>query len=90
MSFICPSCRQVASRVYDSRHNDGGQAVRRRRKCSCGYKFTTYEITSDAYSKLEAIGRAASTLATIQQEASRIEVPSAPPKSGLRPRLYES
>lgn len=41
--MTCPSC-QSATRVLESRHADGGAAVRRRRQCAgCGRRFTTYE-----------------------------------------------
>jgi len=40
----CPFCRHEDSRVVDSRLNDGGSSVRRRRQCpACGRRFTTYE-----------------------------------------------
>ena len=40
----CPACSYDSTRVVDSRLNDAGDAVRRRRQCeSCGSRFTTYE-----------------------------------------------
>jgi transcriptional repressor NrdR len=40
----CPFCRHSDSRVVDSREQDEGQAIRRRRSCtSCGKRFTTVE-----------------------------------------------
>ena len=41
----CPYCGSSRkSQVIDSRSTDGGQAIRRRRKCpGCGGRFTTYE-----------------------------------------------
>jgi transcriptional repressor NrdR len=40
----CPYCRHADSRVVDSREQDEGQAIRRRRSCqSCGRRFTTVE-----------------------------------------------
>ncbi|MFF8513309.1 transcriptional regulator NrdR [Streptomyces sp. NPDC015492] len=40
----CPFCRHRDSRVVDSRGNDGGTAIRRRRKCpGCSRRFTTTE-----------------------------------------------
>ncbi|MDR2491881.1 MAG: transcriptional regulator NrdR [Coriobacteriales bacterium] len=42
--MLCASCGSKESRVIDSRENDDGTAIRRRRVCeSCGYRFTTYE-----------------------------------------------
>ena len=40
----CPYCRHADSRVVDSREQDEGQAIRRRRSCqACGRRFTTIE-----------------------------------------------
>ncbi len=40
----CPFCRHSDSRVLDSREQDEGQAIRRRRSCQqCGRRFTTLE-----------------------------------------------
>lgn len=40
----CAECGKPDTDVIDSRaHEDWG--VRRRRKCSCGTRFTTYEMT---------------------------------------------
>ncbi len=40
----CPYCRQNDSGVIDSRELQGGESVRRRRRCNaCGERFTTYE-----------------------------------------------
>jgi transcriptional repressor NrdR len=40
----CPVCPSTSTRVVDSRLNDSGDAVRRRRECEeCGTRFTTYE-----------------------------------------------
>ena len=43
----CPFCRHADSRVLDSREQDEGQAIRRRRSCQkCGRRFTTLEETT--------------------------------------------
>ncbi|GMA18848.1 transcriptional regulator NrdR [Arsenicicoccus piscis] len=43
----CPFCRHTDSRVIDSRANDDGTAIRRRRQCpECGRRFTTVENAS--------------------------------------------
>jgi transcriptional repressor NrdR len=43
----CPFCRFGDSRVVDSRVNDDGTAIRRRRQCpECGRRFTTVETAS--------------------------------------------
>jgi len=40
----CPYCRHADSRVIDSREQDEGQLIRRRRSCAeCGRRFTTVE-----------------------------------------------
>ena len=42
--MICPYCRNLDSRVVDSRTADDGAAIRRRRSCpACGRRFTTQE-----------------------------------------------
>ncbi|MBO4853028.1 MAG: transcriptional repressor NrdR [Schwartzia sp.] len=41
----CPYCKELDSRVIDSRAADDGNSIRRRRECtSCGRRFTTYEV----------------------------------------------
>lgn len=43
----CPFCRHPDSRVLDSREQDEGQSIRRRRSCQeCGRRFTTLEQAS--------------------------------------------
>jgi transcriptional repressor NrdR len=40
----CPFCSAIGTAVVDSRLNDEGDVVRRRRQCTaCGKRFTTYE-----------------------------------------------
>ncbi len=40
----CPNCGCLEDKVIDSRLNDDGVSIRRRRECvSCGKRFTTYE-----------------------------------------------
>lgn len=41
----CPICNFQDSRVLDSRPQDDGASIKRRRECpSCGKRFTTYEV----------------------------------------------
>ena len=41
----CPFCGDTESKVVDSRHNEDGLSIRRRREClACQRRFTTYEI----------------------------------------------
>ena len=40
----CPYCRELESRVIESRPGDDGEVIRRRRECTnCRRRFTTYE-----------------------------------------------
>jgi len=40
----CPYCHEFESRVIDSRANEDGDSIRRRRECNvCKRRFTTYE-----------------------------------------------
>jgi transcriptional repressor NrdR len=40
----CPFCSNLQDKVIDSRENEDGLSVRRRREClKCGKRFTTYE-----------------------------------------------
>ncbi len=40
----CPFCGDQESKVVDSRHNEDGNSIRRRRECiTCQRRFTTYE-----------------------------------------------
>ena len=41
----CQYCGSVRSKVIDSRQNEDGTSIRRRRECEdCGKRFTTYEV----------------------------------------------
>lgn len=43
----CPFCSADDTQVIDSRVNDEGDSIRRRRKCSaCDKRFTTYETSA--------------------------------------------
>jgi transcriptional repressor NrdR len=45
----CPFCKGNKDRVVDSRTGEGGNVIRRRRKCElCRKRFTTYERIEDA------------------------------------------
>ena len=40
----CPKCKNLETRVIDSRLSDDGLSIRRRRECEkCGSRFTTFE-----------------------------------------------
>ncbi|MDP2103695.1 MAG: transcriptional regulator NrdR, partial [Candidatus Gracilibacteria bacterium] len=40
----CPKCRNLDTKVIDSRMTEDGQSIRRRRECEkCESRFTTFE-----------------------------------------------
>ena len=41
--MICPICKKGETSVEDSRPTEDGTAIRRRRLCVCGERFTTFE-----------------------------------------------
>ena len=41
--MICPICKKGETSVVDSRPTEDGTAIRRRRLCNCGERFTTFE-----------------------------------------------
>ena len=41
--MLCPFCKTGDTSVVDSRPTEDGTALRRRRTCSCGERFTTFE-----------------------------------------------
>ena len=41
--MLCPLCREKDPSVGDSRPTEDGTAIRRRRQCVCGHRFTTFE-----------------------------------------------
>ena len=42
--MVCPFCNKVETSVIDSRKNNEGNSIRRRRECpTCNLRFTTYE-----------------------------------------------
>jgi transcriptional repressor NrdR len=52
----CPYCRNPDSRVVDSREQDEGQVIRRRRACQeCGRRFTTVEEATLAVIKRSGV-----------------------------------
>jgi transcriptional repressor NrdR len=52
----CPYCRFPDSRVVDSREQDEGQSIRRRRSCpDCGRRFTTVEEATLAVIKRSGV-----------------------------------
>jgi transcriptional repressor NrdR len=44
LHMVCPYCEKIETNVIDSRKNNDGKSIRRRRECpSCEIRFTTYE-----------------------------------------------
>ena len=42
--MVCPYCNKEETNVVDSRKNNEGNSIRRRRECpKCDLRFTTYE-----------------------------------------------
>ena len=41
--MLCPFCKTGDTSVVDSRPTEDGNAIRRRRTCTCGQRFTTFE-----------------------------------------------
>ena len=41
--MICPCEKKGETSVVDSRPTEDGTAIRRRRLCICGHRFTTFE-----------------------------------------------
>ena len=42
--MVCPYCNKQETNVVDSRKNNEGNSIRRRRECpKCNLRFTTYE-----------------------------------------------
>ena len=41
--MICSTCKKGETSVVDSRPTEDGTAIRRRRLCVCGNRFTTFE-----------------------------------------------
>jgi transcriptional repressor NrdR len=43
--MLCPFCGHTESKVVNSRQNQKGDSIRRRREClKCGHRFTTFEV----------------------------------------------
>jgi transcriptional regulator NrdR family protein len=47
VGITCPDCLSPLTFVSDSRPQADGVAVRRRRECANGHRFTTYEIAAE-------------------------------------------
>ena len=76
----CPACHvRAGNTVVDSRANDDGSWVRRRREClACQARFTTYELGVDLREKLDLFDaqhtRANEIAAELREMARCLEV----------------
>jgi transcriptional regulator NrdR family protein len=54
-SITCPECGGKRVATVDSRKSSYRDmpAIRRRRLCKCGYRWTTYEMSSEDLQKIE-------------------------------------
>jgi transcriptional repressor NrdR len=75
----CPFCKEDDDKVIDSRSTDGGQCIRRRRRClKCRRRFTTYE-------RIEGAIR----LAVIKRDGSRMPYDRGKMLEGIRRAAYK-
>ncbi len=65
-SIECPECGRDDSQVIDSRRANG--AIRRRRRCICGVRYTTYEspVYEGAMLPAELINRLLAEIEALQ------------------------
>ena len=52
--FQCEACGSRETGTTDTRAAEDGM-TRRRRECECGHRFTTYEISADAFEQLQML-----------------------------------
>ncbi|MET1232006.1 MAG: transcriptional regulator NrdR [Candidatus Limnocylindrales bacterium] len=72
----CPTCGEAETRVIDSRDQDEGSTIRRRRECvACESRFTTFE-------RIEA-----ARLTVVKRDGSRVEFDHDKLASGLAKAL---
>lgn len=74
-AMICPECGRTKTRVIDSRVV-GVSTTRRRRECrnrKCKARWTTYEITSEAFEWLNAQARIAIEAKRLRDTADVLE-----------------
>lgn len=56
MDMNCPACGSSEhGRVLETRTLGNGVVLRRRRACSCGHRWTTYEVNDDAIRSVEKL-----------------------------------
>lgn len=67
-AFRCRSCGGVDTEVIDTRRSAAFR-IRRRRKCKCGNRFTTYEIPAEEF---EIINIDGGVVAKLRRDARRV------------------
>jgi transcriptional repressor NrdR len=74
--MTCPSCHAPdADQVVDSRTNDRGTVIRRRRACGrCQARFTTYETVTDPSVWKDERERAKAIAGQLRDMASALEI----------------
>jgi transcriptional repressor NrdR len=74
----CPFCKAEDTQVIDSRVNDDGDSIRRRRRCpSCNKRFTTYETVELRLPQV------------VKQDGSRIEFDLEKLRTGVMRALHK-
>ncbi len=66
--FRCVSCGSLKTEVIDNQ-SSGAFRRRRRRKCTCGHRFSTIELPLDELSLLNADG---ALIAKLHRDAKRV------------------
>ena len=74
----CPFCKAEDTQVIDSRVNDAGDSIRRRRRCpACSKRFTTYETVELRLPQV------------VKQDGSRIEFDLEKLRTGIMRALHK-
>lgn len=70
----CPVCPATTVDVIDSRGNEDGSVIRRRRRCQvCGHRFTTYETDVEPRVLEHMVRRAHAIAAEMRTMAAALE-----------------
>ncbi len=74
--MICPKCGSQQDKVNDSRPQDEGERVWRRRHCTgCRHRYTTTEISEARYEELLKAEQFAGRIASCIREAANVRTP---------------
>lgn len=66
--YRCSKCGSRSTEIIDKRPA-GAYTVRRRRRCECGNRFTTFEISAEEYAVISALDSGAINKAKKAAEA---------------------